>query len=160
MVAREIAPLHFVVCAAPAYLARHAAPGKPSDLLRHNCLRLGRPGIDPGGWSLGRERSVIKVKGNLVAGDIVTLGAAAVHGQGVALLPLPFALPLFREGKLTPLLTDCVARHAQLFIHYPNRKGLPARVRSFVDFMLERLRANPDLTSDPRELLAPFGRLT
>ena len=29
-------------------------------------------------------------------------------------------------------------------------------MKTFVTFMLERLRSNPDLTSDPQALLAPF----
>jgi hypothetical protein len=32
-------------------------------------------------------------------------------------------------------------------------------VKAFVNFMLEHLRANPDLTSDPQALLAPFVSL-
>src|SRR5436190_1195275 len=40
MVAREIAPLHFVVCGAPSYFAAHGVPAAPADLAEHNCLRL------------------------------------------------------------------------------------------------------------------------
>jgi hypothetical protein len=29
-------------------------------------------------------------------------------------------------------------------------------MKAFVNFMLEHLRSNPDLTSDPQALLAPF----
>jgi hypothetical protein len=32
------------------------------------------------------------------------------------------------------------------------------RVRSFVNFMLDRLRKNPDLVSDPKALVAPYLR--
>ena len=158
IVVREIAPLHFVVCAAPSYLAAHGKLEKPADLARHNCLRLSRAGSTPGGWTLGAENTLVDVKGNFMAGDIGTLAMAAAHGQGVALLPLPLVLPMLRDGLLAPVLTHWLARPAMLFIHYPNRKGLPARVRSFVDFMLEKLRANADLTSDPHRLLAPFVR--
>jgi hypothetical protein len=37
-----------------------------------------------------------------------------------------------------------------------SRKHVPVRVKAFVNFMLEQLRGNPDLTSDPQALLAPF----
>lgn len=158
MVVREIAALHFVVCAAPSYLAAHGTPEKLADLAKHNCLRLRRPGFNAPGWTLGPEKTFVKVKGNFAAGDIVTLATAALHGQGLAQLPLPLVLPMFRDGRLVPVLTDWVSRPAHVFIHYPNRKGLPARVRSFVNFMLEKLRANPDLSSEPRKLLAPFER--
>jgi len=159
MVVREIAPLHFVVCGAPSYLAEHGIPRTPGDLARHNCLRLlRRASASAAVWRLGPERTAISppITGNLLASDINTLVAAAVQGQGLAHAPLPLVLPLFRSGELVPLLTDWMDQAGHLFIHYPNRSHLPARVRSFVKFMLERFRRNPDLTSDPRALVAPF----
>jgi hypothetical protein len=51
-----------------------------------------------------------------------------------------------------------MSKPAHLFIHYPNRKHLPVRVRSFVNFALDRFRKNPDLVSDPQGLVAPFVR--
>lgn len=160
MVMREVAPLHFVVCAAPSYLAERGIPVTFADLAKHNCLRL--RGRGPAGrslnWSVGPRRKPVSppVSGNFVTHDITTLVAAAVHGQGLAWAPLPLVLPLFRSGALRPVLPDCVSQPARIFIHYVSRRHLPARVRAFVNFMLEHLRSNPDLTSDPRALLAPF----
>jgi len=160
MVMREVAPLNFVVCGAASYLAERGAPTTPADLAAHNCLRL--RGRGPAGralnWSLGPGRIAVSppVSGNFLTHDITTLVAAAVHGQGLALAPLPLVLPLFRTGALKPVLPECVSPAARIYIHYVSRKNLPARVKVFVNFMLERLRSNPDLTSDPQVLLAPF----
>jgi LysR family transcriptional regulator, transcriptional activator for dmlA len=158
MVAREIAPLHFVVCGAPSYLAQKGTPRMPADLARHNCLRLRRGGAALS-WRLGPDAAAIMpaIGGNFLANDIVTVVAAAEHGQGLVLAPLPMVLPLFRAGSLVPLLEDWISQPAHLYMHYPNRR-LPARVHSFVTFMLGHFRRNPDLTSDPRALLAPFLR--
>jgi DNA-binding transcriptional LysR family regulator len=159
MVAREIAPLHFVVCGAPSYLAQHGMPQTPEDLAHHNCLRL-RRAASAGvlAWRLGSEvaPALPPIRGNLLANDVTTLAMAAVHGQGLAFAPLPLVLPMFRSGALVPLLTNWISQPAHFYMHYPNRRHLPARVRSFVMFMLSRLRKNPDLTSDPRALVAPF----
>ena len=162
MVAREIAPLHFVVCGAPSYFAEHGVPATPADLTHHNCLRLRGRGAQPDralNWMLGPKRTPVTppVRGNFFANDITTLVAAAVHGQGLVLAPLPFVLPLFRAGTLVPALPEWISRPAHLFIHYPNRRQLPVRVRSFVNFLLERLRKNPDLGSDAQTLIAPFS---
>jgi DNA-binding transcriptional LysR family regulator len=161
MVAREIAPLHFVVCGSPAYLAKNGIPRKPADLAGHNCLRLrGRSAsVRALNWHLGPDKAPASppVDGNFLANDITTLAMAAVHGYGLAFVPLPLALPLFRSKALVPALTDWISQPAHLFIHYPNRKHLPMRVRSFVNFMLDRLRKNPDLTSNPQSLVAPFA---
>ncbi len=156
MVMREVAPLHFVVCGAPSYLAERGVPSTPADLTMHNCLRLrGRgPRSQAQGWRLGpKERASLQaIGGNFSANDITTLVTAAVHGQGLVFAPLP----LFRAGALRPVLADHVSQPARIFIHYVSRKHLPARVRAFVNFMLERLRGNPDLRSSPQALLAPF----
>jgi len=157
MVMREVAPLHFVVCGAPSYFAERGIPLTVADLSKHNCLRLrGRgPAVK---WRLGPKESADSalIKGNFIAYDFTTLVAAAVHGQGLVFAPLPLVLPLFRTGELRPVLPECVSQPARIFIHYMSRKHLPARVKAFVNFMLEHLRSNPDLTSDPQVLLAPF----
>jgi DNA-binding transcriptional LysR family regulator len=163
MVMREVAPLNFVVCGAPSYFAERGIPLTVADLAKHNCLRLrGRgPATHSLEWRLGPRGPADSpsIKGNFLAHDITTLVTAAVYGQGLVFAPLPLVLPLFRTGELRPVLPDCVTQPARIFIHYPSRKHLPARVKAFVNFMLEHLRSNPDLTSDPQALLAPFVSL-
>jgi len=162
MVMRELAPLHFVACGAPSYLAERGVPATPADLAEHNCLRLRRPGA-PGravSWALGPGKGTpLAVRGNLLANDITALVSAAVHGQGLVFAPLPYVLPLFRTGALTLVLPQCISQPARLYLHYASRKNLPARTRVFVNFMLEHLRANPDLAMDAQALLAPFRRV-
>ena len=157
MIVREVAALGFVICAAPAYLARRGVPARLSDLALHNCLRLGGGGRARG-WFLGPDKlaAAPSIAGNFVGHDVMTLVSAAVHGHGLVFAPLPLVLPLFRSGALLPLLPECISQPARIFLHYPNRRHLPARVKVFVSFMLEQLRGNPDLTSDPQALVAPF----
>ena len=161
MVVREIAPLHFVVCGAPSYLAEHGVPAAPADLAGHNCLRLRGRAARPDralNWMLGPKKTALTppVNGNFVSNDITTLVTAAIHGQGLVFAPLPLVLPLFRAGALAPVLPAWISQPAHIFIHYPNRRQLPMRVRSFVNFLLERLRDNPDLGSDAQALVKPF----
>lgn len=159
MVMREVAPLNFVVCGAPSYFSERGIPLTVADLSKHNCLRLrGRgPAADSLKWRLGPKglADSASIKGNFIAHDITSLVTAAVHGQGLVFAPLP----LFRTGELRPVLPECVSQPARIFIHYVSRKQLPVRVKAFVNFMLEHLRSNPDLTSDPQALLAPFVSL-
>ena len=161
MVVREIAPLNFVVCGAPAYLAKHGVPGTPADLAKHNCLRLSgaSPAARSRNWPLGSDKlaAAQRISGNFLASDLTTLVTAAVHGQGLVFAPLPLVLPLFRTlAAPHPVLPECISPLARIFIHYPNRRHLPARVKAFVNFMLEQLRRHCDLTSDPQTLVAPF----
>jgi len=159
MVVRRIAGLPFVVCGSPDYLARHADPKTPSDLDVHNCLRLRhRANGHILSWTLARngEKITPAVRGNFVSNDLVALITAAVHGQGLVYAPLPRVLPLLRSGELKVVLPDWVWPGVEVFLHYPSRKGLPARVKAFVAFMLTHLRKHPDLQTDPHVLLDQF----
>src|SRR5262249_50664884 len=156
----EVAPLHFVVCGAPSYLAERGLPVMAADLSKHNCLRFRGRGAasHPLHWRLGPKDSTARpsISGNFFANDVTALVTLAAHCHGLAFAPLLAVLPLFRTGALRPVLPQCISLAAHIFIHYASRKHLPARVKAFVNFMLEHLRGNPDLTSDPQSLLAPF----
>lgn len=159
VVARRIATLPFVICCAPGYLTGRLPLQTPADLAAHNCLRLRhRASGRLVGWTLVRGTTEVAppIRGNFVSNDLTALVTAAVHGQGLVYAPLPRVLPLLRSGALKLVLPDWFWPGIEVFLHYPSRKGLPARVRAFVRFMLERLRKNPDLQTDPRILLAPF----
>jgi DNA-binding transcriptional LysR family regulator len=161
VIARRIAVLPFVVCAAPDYLARHAPLRTPADLEAHNCLQLRhRASGRLVEWTLVRkgEQATPSVRGNFVSNDLTALITAAIHGQGLVCAPLPRILPLLRDGDLRVVLPDWLFPGIEVFLHYPSRKGLPARVKAFVAFVLDALRKNPDLQTDPHVLLAPFRR--
>ncbi|TAF99557.1 MAG: hypothetical protein EAZ43_15625 [Betaproteobacteria bacterium] len=74
-----------------------------------------------------------------------------LDGVGIAQLPQPLALLALREGRLKTLLPEHMLEGWQLFIHYPSRKQLPARVRAFVDFCVEHFGGHADLSADVSE---------
>jgi DNA-binding transcriptional LysR family regulator len=159
LVARPIAPLPFVVCGSVDYLKQRGHPKSLGELAQHNCLRLSRPGShDPMPWFLnGNNGSSDKlIVGNLLLNDFGALVIAAVQGQGLACVPLPLVLPLFRAGQLRPVLTEHIKADLIVYLYYPNRKNLAARTRSFVDFVLDRLKGESDLQTLPQALVAPF----
>jgi DNA-binding transcriptional LysR family regulator len=159
VVARPIAPLPFVVCASADYLNQRGRPTVLDDLAQHNCIRLCRAGSgEPMPWLLkGWDTRIDKLThGNLLVNDFAAMVMAAVQGQGLVCAPLQMVMPLFRAGQLRPVLTDCIEPRLQVYLHYPNRKNLPARTRSFVDFVLDRLQREDDLHTPPSVLVAPF----
>ena len=52
VIARRIAPNRRLVCAAPAYLARHGTPQVPEDLARHACIGIRQGREAYGLWRL------------------------------------------------------------------------------------------------------------
>ncbi len=146
-VARPLGPLALALCSSPEFLARHDESADISEMAGRHGL-----GLRPTGssqtvpWWLHTDAGLVQVPvgGALVCNDFATLAAASAAGLGVAQLPLVAALPLLRAGALRVLHPQLSPRGLQLFLHYPDRQ-LPARVRVFVDFVLETARSHPDL---------------
>ena len=66
------------------------------------------------------------------------MARAAACGLGIAMLPLPHALPLLDSGELVRVLPEWHAETRPLCIYYSSRKLLPAKVRAFVDFIVDK----------------------
>jgi DNA-binding transcriptional LysR family regulator len=62
--------------------------------------------------------------------------------MGIAMLPLPHALPFLDSGELVRVLPEWYAEIRPLSIYYSSRKLVPAKVRVFVDYMIEQFRAS------------------
>jgi DNA-binding transcriptional LysR family regulator len=158
-IVRPLAPLPFVCCASPEYLRQRGTPKTFEDLLEHNCLRLRRAGRDePFPWLLSGldSKTDALLQGNFLVNDFSALVMAGVQGQGVLCAPLPLVMPMFRSGQLQPLLATHIDPKIGVYVHYPNRKNLPARTRAFVDFVIDRLGRERDLQTPHRDLVAPF----
>jgi DNA-binding transcriptional LysR family regulator len=164
VIAREICDLNFVICAAPSYLSQHGVPQKIDDLSRHNCLRMATRAKSVNvenraiNWRFGpsREAANPPVHGTLIANDFNGLEQAALSGIGLFNAPLPLVMPHFRSGLLRPVLPQCRSSGLSIYLYYRSRRNQPARVRVFVDFLLEALRAHPDLVIGPIQLCAPY----
>jgi DNA-binding transcriptional LysR family regulator len=145
LIARELARLRIVLVAAPAYLAANPVPKQPADLVRHRGLlrrSLSSGRLVP--WVLKNkagEEVVASVRPVMVLDDPEAMGRAAASGMGIALLPLPHALPFLERGELVPVLPAWYAEALPLAIYYTSRRLVPAKVRVFVDHVLEQFKA-------------------
>jgi DNA-binding transcriptional LysR family regulator len=164
LIARPIAPLPFVVCASADYLKRKLAPLTLADLASHNCLRLSRiSSRDPMPWFIGDSDTKTdltimgNLTGNLLLNDFSALRTAAIQGMGLACLPLPLVMPDLRANRLVPVLTQHIRTDLLVYLHYPNRKNLPQRTRSFIDFVLTQLEKEKDLHTQPHALLSQLS---
>lgn len=144
-----------------SYLSEQGTPSSLDDLAKHRLLMLqitGReqttPFIVQTRADGGRNMQFLQQPAHFVCNDFRALAQACGDGLGIAQLPQPLALPMLKSGQLKVLLPDSVAENIQLFIHYPSRKQLPARVRAFVDFVVEHFAGHPDLTADTASFVA------
>ena len=143
LTARKIGETGRVIVASPDYLARHGTPRTPEDLHGHNCLNFNFRRAEPT-WPFRRDGQdfALSVKGDIEANNGETLGQLAAFGVGITRVGAFSVAKELESGALIPLLEafnpgDVEQIHA-VFVGGAN---VPARVRVFVDFLVENLRS-------------------
>jgi DNA-binding transcriptional LysR family regulator len=139
--ARKVMSNRRFLCASPAYLKKFGMPSTPDDLARHRCI-IHRQNDDAHGvWRLtkGRKTESVKVGGTLSSNDGDVVLNWALDGHGILLRSEWDAAKYLQSGRLQVVLDDYKPAPADLFVFYPSRRNLPARVRSFIDFLVDSL---------------------
>ena len=155
VVARRLLSLQLIVCASPAYIARHGAPTCIADLAQHRCSGFRHPATGkpmPWEFQVGDDIVARDILPAFCTNDIEVEARAVLGGHAVGQLVGTTATPLVRSGHLVPLLPQHVAQHLGLYVYYGNRKALPERVRAFIDLAVEMLANNPAHALTPQEL--------
>ena len=148
LIAVGLVPVQAIVCAAPSYFARHPIPRIPLDLLEHNCIRFrstGNKRLLPWEFQKRKQMFIQDIRGNLILNDPEGICRAVVDGQGIGQLPGYLAAPLIESGQLKPVLLQYLSQSRAIYLCYPTRKFLAPRIRTFINFMAEKLKDNPDL---------------
>src|SRR5436190_21046987 len=145
VVARELAPVHIVAVASPAYMAGRPLPRTPEDLASlDGIVRRSSPSGRVRAWTLRSRRlpeRAVPCRSRVILSDPEAIAQAARLGLGVALLPMPFAFALIDSGELVRILPGWYSDAGPLSLYYPSRRMLPAKTRVFVDFVVERFRS-------------------
>lgn len=144
LMARRLAPCRLVVAASPDYLGRHGRPTDPGDLTDHHCL-LYQYASERDVWQFEREGKVrkVQVSGPMRSNNGEALTRAAIDGMGVILQPTFILSPALQTGRLEVLLPEWMLPDLGIFAVWPHSRHLSAKVRSFVDFLVERFEGVP-----------------
>lgn len=138
LVARRIADLRIVVCAAPDYLARHGRPAHPRELAEHSCV-INSGLVDGYHWSFQEAGRAFKVRvqGRAQANAPSAIAQLAAQGLGLVQCPHYTVEALLREGRLEILLAPFERRDSGVYALYPPNRHLPARIRTLIDFLAD-----------------------
>lgn len=139
LVAQTLGHVRRVVVASPAYLAEHAPPRHPRDLLQANCVRF--VGNDVPGWIFpaGRRQITLPVNGNLAFNHIAPAIEACVAGVGFGAFLSYQVAPYLADRRLQTVLEDFEPPPRPLSVVYPHARLLPARSRAFIDWIKREL---------------------
>jgi DNA-binding transcriptional LysR family regulator len=135
---RRLAQTRRILVAAPRYLAAQGRPRELDDLERHHLL-IYTHANNPNElrFSRGDDVRTVHVKGLLESNDGQILRAAALDGLGILVQPAYIVYDDMVAGRLVPLLDDWDLPRLTVNLAYPSRKHLSAKVRTFIDFMVE-----------------------
>ncbi len=128
-----------VTVASPRYLAKYGEPQTPQELQGHNCL-ISRFGPE---WSFRGEDGrpfTLRVHGNAVINSGDALREAAVAGTGVAQGTWWLYRKDLERGDVRAILQPWEGEGAPVSVLYPPQRHLPAKLRAFIDFLVQITR--------------------
>lgn len=143
LIARRLASLTQVLCAAPSYLERRGLPDSVEALRGHDILSYSladSPGPVPE-EDAGQPAdplagpALIQVNNSLMLRDLLEAGL------GIGALPSFLAGPALAAGRLARVLPELPGSPRQVYAVYPTSRHLQPKVKAFVDFLAERLPA-------------------
>jgi DNA-binding transcriptional LysR family regulator len=151
LVARPLQPYRLVLCASPAYLEANGVPASPEALRAHQCLTYAYPprsemrAVQPE-WVLSGARGPVSVPvgGRLKIDSADALRRAILAGMGIAMLPSILVDADIEAGRLVRVLPDEAPPARPINLLYLRDRQMSPKLRSFVDFVIERFGAVSD----------------
>ncbi|MDO6522160.1 LysR family transcriptional regulator [Shimia thalassica] len=143
---RKLASDRRILCASPAYLAEHGTPARPEDLTDHNLISFAdqetRPLAGPNGQT--GAFSPRDAQGQLIIDDGLSQKIATIAGAGISINSIWSVHQELRNGQLVRVLPAYqVADETVLWLVYPKANVLSAKVRVFIDFLLDQIGKKP-----------------
>ena len=145
IMAMRIASNRRLICASPAYLAKHGTPKVPADLAQHSCIGIRQGDEAYGIWHFqnGKKIDTVKVRGTLSTNDGEIAVNWALAGHGVLMRAEWDTAKYLRSGRLRQVLENYHTPAADIYAVYPPRHQTAARVQAFVAFVTEALKSSP-----------------
>lgn len=150
LIARPLAPYKLMICAAPSYLAARGEPRLPADLAQHECLAYSYSlrsewRSAPAAWRMtGPEGEIsVPITGRMQVDSAQGLRRAALAGMGIVMLPEIMLSEDIDAGHLVRLLPEYTPPVRPLNLIYLRDHRMSRKLRSFVDFVVERFSLKP-----------------
>jgi DNA-binding transcriptional LysR family regulator len=151
IVARKLATVPLLFCAAPAYLQRAGCPPSPQALLQHDCLMFRVPvdgKIFPWAFIRDGQRYQPDLRATLISDDIDMLARMAVSGGGITRLADFVAQPYLDDGRLCLLFNkergpdvEVEAEPLEYYFCVIDRYAKTPKVSALFDFLTAQLPA-------------------
>ena len=144
--ARKLADDKRILCASPQYLSRFGSPKDPSELSEHQLLsfmdgplrKLSIQGQHACSFPPSKSES------RVVCDDGASMRIATMAGVGISMNSLWSVYQEIQDGSLVRVLPEYeVDDQSAIWLVYPKSNVLTAKVRVFIDFLLEKIGNEP-----------------
>ncbi len=142
-VAFRIAANERFVLASPAYIKRQGGVDTPEALTKHACLVLRENDQDVSLWrffNARRKEQTVRVHATLASNDGDVIKQWAMAGKGVMIRSAWDVATELRSGKLVRLLPQWKLPDANVVALVPQRRGMAARSRLFIEFLAAKFQ--------------------
>ena len=142
LVATGIGHIRLVVCGSPRYLADRGRPTRIEELSGHDCISFeGLTSADGWRFASGNDDVTVPIHSRLIVSTADAAIAAAVEGAGLTRVLCYQVADAVQAGELQIVLDDFEPAPWPVSLVYAGRGRLPLKLRAFLDFARERLRA-------------------
>jgi DNA-binding transcriptional LysR family regulator len=138
--ALKVGSVRHVLVASPAYLERMGTPTRPEDLSHHQIINASGVGTSAEWTGHRGAQARLTVSSNDAAIE------AAVLGVGITRLINYQVAAQLQSGQLQLVLSEFESPRVPVHIVHREGRHASAKIRSFIDLMAERLRADPSLS--------------
>lgn len=141
LISRKLMSVETLVVASPDYLAKYGTPNTPFELSAHKTIcysNIKQPNI----WEFidldGQYKSV-QVSSHVLTNNAEMEVVLCVLGKGIMQMPKFNLQGQLERGELVELFNDYPKRQVNLYLVYPSRQHMSSKVRSFIDFVVNRV---------------------
>jgi len=142
-VTRKLFETRILTVASPGYIKRHGRARHPSELANHAGIHFRDPVTGrPFEWEFHRNNEIltIDVPVRLTVSDVSTKLRACAAGAGVAQTMALGVQDMLDDGRLVELFPDWSDKRFPLYALHPSKRHPPARVRAFIEFVLQAVQ--------------------
>lgn len=140
LVARPLGLARLVNCASPAYLRAYGTPRSLADLPGHRLVHfVNTLGARSAGFEAVVDGALVltPMQGALTVNNAEAYMAGCLAGLGLIQVPHLGVVDLLARGDLVEVLPQLAAPPMPLTLMYANRRNLPRRVRTVMDWLAQ-----------------------
>ena len=138
IIQKRIATTSYTFCASPSYLKRRGIPKKIEELKNHCYIThsMRKPDNE---LQLCRDENLV-LKPYIRVNDTQTMLNFALDGLGIVKLHHYVVKEHLERGELKEILTAYTQSQIPMYVAYPQRRFIAAKVRCFIDFIIKKLK--------------------